>query len=821
MGCRDHAGECSHRGLPGAGRSRHLTPIAWLFAAASSLGLAACVLRPDAALPKHVAQDANHGQIKAWSEDDLGSVPMSPTVDKTESAAQEGKSEQGMHGSIRPVASDDKHAANHPLTVTLGVVNDDPLDRHSDESSSTAPPEHSGTVTMSSTDTTDTSGSIVTSLQKEREASYVSLLLAFLIGLALGIGLGATLLLRRRRTLRIQAGSKEYAEGKNASRPVSTLPVHAEVSPELAPARSETAGSDAPAASYGVPSSVTGPSAIWTAATRKAVDLEPVVVSIQHGNDVATVPFVSLERDVYSPLRDMRRAGLLLEQGALERALAVIEPHLQGFGRERPVLACEQYAQWEVELYFDHTHPAPAQLAELHADIRWQMAARDQRDTDYELAAGALETYLALVPGDSLAHLRLGYCLVRRADAEPDDMAQAVLLQSCIDLLSNPEEVSPAWHLARLGVLGEALGRRALLDPSTDAVAEAEHVLREALALGATDSSGVSWWLQKLLAAEIPSVDPVEALTRLQESIVLSRLGLSACMDTPDRPRWQAALLRAELREALLASSHVAARRLRLRELHARYVRRMLDEPSAEVLAAWVELLCALAEPLMGSAALERYREVDHVLDRLSASDQQGRLHAAAWVRMVHGRLPIENASGRRDLIERATTVLDPCMDAASDSLRLNASLLALEQALLMEEVDERNKAYSRALEWARPLTAVPSVAQPALGCALKALLAMNEDKERRVYARCLSILEPEDAQSLGLLAESAYRDGHFVEACQYFEKGWLSRPDVWPHAWLDPWRHAHAQWLKRGDDEDACQRNQRYLRQASSRRCK
>ncbi|GAB2581590.1 hypothetical protein GCM10027066_24250 [Dyella jejuensis] len=552
---------------------------------------------------------------------------------------------------------------------------------------------------------------------------------------------------------------------------------------------------------------------------QQPVSAEPVVeITLAPGAQTAA-PSTQAAPDAHAIASDLQHAKLLLEQGALEPALALIEPHL-GVLRVMPESVGSGTGSPDVR-HVDGAGSLAYKLAKLHSDIRWEMAIRTPDGEGFERAASALETCLTMQPDDMAVRLCLGHCLINLVDRQPDEMERVALLQSCIDLLHDIDANDALSNLVRLGMLGEAICRRALLDVVVDQslLAEAEHILRQALAKGATDDSGAAWWLQTLLGTRLSGLAPLAAAGRFQESLAMLRRGLSASGTSPARVRWQAALLRAELEEIRRSDLNAASRRLRLRDLYARYADDMVAEQSPRVLAAWVELLCALAEPMVGNAAVARYREIDGVLGRLSTEDQDGCLYASAWMQMVHSRFPIENESGRRELLARATAVLEPCLESADEPLRLQASKLALEQAALAAEPAMRDMAYARALELARPLTAVPSVAVPALGCALKALLAMQEDNERRVYANCLSVFSPEDAESLELLAKCAYRDGRFSEACRYLELAWLKREKGLPADLLDIWQVAHGHWSAQDGDIQARERNLRHLRQADNRR--
>lgn len=509
--------------------------------------------------------------------------------------------------------------------------------------------------------------------------------------------------------------------------------------------------------------------------------------------------------------KDLRRARLLLEEGELESALAMIEPYLRDLQHEHSAVEIVEA---------DGARSIARVLAALHADVRWQLARRSGSSEACALAASALETHLTFRPEDVPARLRLGRCLLDQANGEADELVRASLLQACVDALTGSgTEAGPDRLL--FGMLGEACFHLALMTPEADpaAFAEAEAMLRQALAMGLAGDSDAAWWLQNLLATTVSTLDSATQSMRLQESIAMLRHGLSLSGDSSTRARWYAGLLRAELEEVRRTHLNAASRRLRLRDLHTHYAKAMLTEQSPEVLAAWVELLCALAEPLMGGVALQRYREVDDALARLLENDRDGAQHASAWLRMVHGRLRLENEAGKRELLQRTEAVLRPCLNTGDASLRLEASELALAQAACTQEQHVREEAYARALELARPLTVVPSVVVPALGCVLKALLAMRDDKERRVFASCLRIIEPDDAESLGLLAKSACRDGMYADACHYFEQASSKQTAMLPAEMLELWREANQRWAGQGGDNNMWQRNRHHLRVVERRR--
>lgn len=525
------------------------------------------------------------------------------------------------------------------------------------------------------------------------------------------------------------------------------------------------------------------------------------------------------QQAMHSLASDLRQVRLLSGQDELEPALAVIEFHLRNLQREQAAAYSrdtEQTRPPEAEDVDQH-RSAQREVAALRADMRWRLACRTRKTEDFSQAAQAWETYLAYVPDDVSAMSCLGECLLDQASAEQEELAKAALLQRGADVLGQVVDAVEAPDRKSLGLLGEALCRYAMSGMAVNeaVLAQAEDVLRRAMDGGSADDSHAAWWLQTLLAVQLPGKDAAVLLARLQESIAMLRQGVSASGSSPGRIRWQSALLHAELEEVLRAPIGAASRRLRLIDLHARYAETMNGEAAPEVLAAWVDLLCACARALTGSAAMKRYQEIDDMLARLSSSDPDGRWYKASWMDMLHGRLLLENEGGKRNLLARTENLLAGRWNA-SPSLRLETSKLALMRAALEEDAHVQQRAYMRALELARPLTAVPSLAVPALQCALKALLAMQENKERRVYARCLQILMPTDGQSLALLAESAYQDDMPADACRYLEQAIRAQGARLPDPMYNLWHDASSRWAEQSGRDDEWQRNRRQLRLAA-----
>jgi hypothetical protein len=519
--------------------------------------------------------------------------------------------------------------------------------------------------------------------------------------------------------------------------------------------------------------------------------------------------------------RDLRRARTLLQRGELDAALASVSSCLHEL-RCAPV-ASDTSLRPQVlpdAVHLDESHPTARATAALYADICWQLARRSRSGADHAQAVCALEAYLAFRPEDVTARLRLARSLLDLSERQTNAVTQESFRRYCIDILFQRLKFDLAQEQALLALLGEVLCRSALQAPVIDPAdqAEAEKLLREAIAMGPMEVDHAAWWLQQSLTTVLPGMKQDVVVARLGEAIALLREGVQATAAIPECSRWQAALLRAELKQAQWNPSSVLELRLRLRALHDRHADQMQAESSPNVLAAWVELLCAMADPLVGVAAKTRYSEIDGVLDRLSVRDNNGQLHALAWMHMAQGRLRVETHAGRRNLLQRVETLFAPSLDNADAALRIEASRLALAQAVQEDDPEAKQAAYAKALEFALPMVDVtPALAASALQCALKVALALDQDEQRRTYAASLIRLMPDDIESLSLLAMSAQRDGAYAAACRYFEQA-AQKPAVLSSDLLALWQNASTSWAGQGSKDAGWQANHRQLRWAASR---
>lgn len=129
--------------------------------------------------------------------------------------------------------------------------------------------------------------------------------------------------------------------------------------------------------------------------------------------------------------------------------------------------------------------------------------------------------------------------------------------------------------------------------------------------------------------------------------------------------------------------------------------------------------------------------------------------------------------------------------------LRLQAAQLAMAQAQLAP-TSGVHALCRQVLSWAAPLTSSPSLMLPALRVVLVALLTSDEansSNDRRVYSRCLEVIvPPDDAESLGLLAEVAFREQRFADGCRHCARSWRAGGILTP-VLLDAWQAGSAHW--------------------------
>jgi hypothetical protein len=424
----------------------------------------------------------------------------------------------------------------------------------------------------------------------------------------------------------------------------------------------------------------------------------------------------------------------------------------------------------------------------------------------------ALEAYLRLRPDDLETKRAVGLSLLADAQDQFDEPARAGMLDASIRILRDVAHVDHDSLPAEK--LGEACYLRALIGPEIDGALldEAEQVLRTVMQQDDRPHSGAAWQLQRVLHAAPRGMARERVAARLEEACRLLAKGAQTPCATS---AWKAALLTTEWRWLMTCCQNATECRLRLRELHARWLPAMEAETTAEVLAAWVGLLCAMAESLSTPLALERYTEARGALRHLLADDGESARYARAVAQVALGRARLERGPARSALLDQADTVLHPFVDR-DDSLRLEACRVALMQAQGKDMIGARSF-YLRAIELARPLTAAPTLTVDALRCMLTALLALGEEKDRRVYAKCLEIIaEADDVDSQLLLAECHLRSAEHRAGCLHAELAWRAGAALSPSL-LALWQVAYPAWAAQAGTAAEVVRNRQSLRMASS----
>jgi hypothetical protein len=410
-------------------------------------------------------------------------------------------------------------------------------------------------------------------------------------------------------------------------------------------------------------------------------------------------------------------------------------------------------------------------------------------------AAELLQAQLMRQPNDWVLVEQLGRLWLERANSESMEFERARMLDASIVQLGN----LAAAHIdgaVPQALLGEAGHHRVLLGPSLDLLLleMSEKALRRARLLGISKDYRTAPMLHELLLITVPGLDRQSTVQRLEEARALAMESLST--QDADASMWQEALLRNELLLTQYACRNITARRLRYRELYTAHAEAMQHENAPGLLAAWVELLCAMARLHTGDAAQARYREAETALERLHSHDEGGSTHAYALAAFVLDRQNERPSKLDLDTIVQAESAVLPHVEH-HPRLRLQAAQLAMAQARLAPS-SRVGALCQQVLSWAGPLTSSPSLMLPALRVVLEALLMSDEanpQNERRVYSRCLEVIvAPDDAESLGLLAEVAFREQRYADGCRHCARSWRAGGTLMPNL-LAAWQAGSAHW--------------------------
>lgn len=456
-------------------------------------------------------------------------------------------------------------------------------------------------------------------------------------------------------------------------------------------------------------------------------------------------------------------------------------------------------AAWRLEL--SDTTPETSKQAALanhhpkQADASSDGSELDEARSGAEDMADILQARLIRQPNDLALLEQLGRLWLERANACTDEFERARMLDMSI------------VHLGRLAatlidsavpqaLLSQAGHHRVLLGPALDLMLleMSEKASRRALQLGISKDYRVAQTLHELLMIPVPNQSRENAMKRLEDARTLAVQSLSA-QDT-DAPMWREALLRNQMILVQYECRNITARRLRYRELYAAHAAAMQDETAPGVLAAWVELLCAMARLHTGDAAKARYGEAAQALEKLRQHDAEGHIHASALAGFVLERVNDPSHEGTLEMILQAEAAVLTHVER-HPRLRLQAAQLTMAQARLAPPSQVASLC-SQVLSWAAPLTSSPSLMLPALRVVIAALLMSDEPKdakERHVYARCLDVIvAPDDAESLSLLAEVAFRERQFADGCRLCARAWRAGGSL-PPALLDAWQSGSAHW--------------------------
>ncbi len=424
----------------------------------------------------------------------------------------------------------------------------------------------------------------------------------------------------------------------------------------------------------------------------------------------------------------------------------------------------------------------------------------------------ALEEYLRVHPDDLATRRAVGLSLLADARDEPDESVRAGMLDACIRILSAVVDLDRDTLPSQ--ALGEACYRRALIGPEIDGTLldEAERALRVASQSDGRPHSESAWHLQRVLRVVPRGLRPEHVTARLNEAHELLSRGVKT---SEGASAWKAALLSVEWRRLVASCPNATERRLRFRVLHAAWAPLIEQETSGDMLAAWADLLTGMAETLTGQVAMDRYAEAQRVLARLHTEEGASARYARALTAVALGRARLERGPAKAALLVEADAILHPYVESDND-LRLEACRVTLMRAHEVNPAEARSL-YLRAAELARPLTAVPTFSIDALRCMVKALIALDEEKDRRVYAKCLEIVtDPGDAELLLLLAECHLRTGEYRAGCLQSESAWRMGAMLSP-ALLGLWQAAHVAWAAQAELSAEVTRNRTCLRIAAS----
>lgn len=442
-------------------------------------------------------------------------------------------------------------------------------------------------------------------------------------------------------------------------------------------------------------------------------------------------------------------AGSLLSAGDPEAALQVVAPYA---GQADP----------------------PARVLMAVGGIWWVLAEKTGSAEDYQRAADAFSQVLARQPSRQALRRRIGHCRLMQARASAGTSTSPLgPLTEAVDHLGATITAGQGDDARVFFEWGSALLERALItgDKEGSDLEWAETAFRSVLEIGEDGSdSEAAWSLQYVLRLRARRLQEGKAKAGRAEAARIIEEALEVVGDAKRRILWQASAIQAAVEEALAEKHTPASMRLRLREIQAAYRPLLKPGSPVPVVFAWVELLCAEGNDLMGTARKAKYAEAEAVLKLAGAptnprDELELQLLAARVMRL---KSQSESTSVRLSLLLVAERTLQPHLDRpATDELKMEAAWIALAQAALLRPAAARLAA-RRAVQLTEALLDIPDLQADALRCHLQACLVPGVEtrgSQTAVLIRRLIELAPQDFETWTIAARYALAHGDREQA--------------------------------------------------------
>lgn len=451
--------------------------------------------------------------------------------------------------------------------------------------------------------------------------------------------------------------------------------------------------------------------------------------------------------------------------------------------------------------------------------VWWKMAEMTGSAESYGSAADAFARILAKEPDrQNLLRYRIGYCRLLQAQKQTG-LQQIASLNDAVDHLNAAAQTDDGSNPRLLTDLGYALLQRSslTLGDKREEYALAEQAFRGALKQGAPPDSDAAWLLQRVLRLRAGISQGAEAAAFRAEVDSLVAQALKNT-DASHKSVWQASAVQNALEAVQGEGLSGASKRMRLREVQAKYRPWIVEGTSAPIMLSWVKLLSAEAEGLMGAARREKYMEAEQALKLTSfGEEQQGEMELRLMVaQMARLRSQLENLSIRLMLLAGADKQLQPYLDAPnSGEVKMEAANIALEQASLLR-APASQQAYKRAMALVEPLIETPSMEADALQCYLRAALMVEDKRDYTAAVLRMMELAPENSETWIIGARWALSKHDYEKASACCESAWqlgASRATLVPL-----WQQVNDDWTSSSETEDptlaAAKRRLRKLKQ-------